>query len=242
MSNEIIKVFENEKYGKIRIIDDENNIWFVAKDIALILGYKRPDNAIRTLVDDEDKLMHQISASGQKRNMYLINESGLYTLILSSRLPSAKGFKRWVTCEVLPSIRKNGGYINGQENMKEEELMASALMVAKRVLEEKEKEIERLKPKGEYYDNLVDYNLCMNIRNTAKEIGIGQNEFISFLLEKKYLYRDKKGVLLPYAKYRIYFELREWYDPVINKGGYQTFITPNGRMHFMNILKNNNWR
>lgn len=104
-----LKVFDF-KNNEIRtlLIDDEP--YFVGKDVAEVLGYERSDNAIRSHVDTDDKLMHQISASGQRRNMTLINESGLYSLILSSKLPQAKDFKRWVTKEVLPSIRKTGGY------------------------------------------------------------------------------------------------------------------------------------
>lgn len=98
------------KGNKVRTIMLNNEPHFVGKDIAEILGYERSDNAIRSHVDEDDKLMHQISASGQRRNMTLINESGLYSLILSSKLPAAKEFKRWVTSEVLPAIRKTGGY------------------------------------------------------------------------------------------------------------------------------------
>lgn len=107
-----LQIFNNEEFGDIRVLNIENESWFVGKDIADILGYERTDNAIRTHVDEEDKLMHQISASGQNRNMTIINESGLYSLILSSKLPNAKKFKRWVTSEVLPSIRKTGAYFN----------------------------------------------------------------------------------------------------------------------------------
>ena len=93
-----------------RSVTIDNEPYFVGKDIADILGYQRADNAIRNHVDEEDKLTHRFSASGQNRNMTIINESGLYSLILSSKLPQAKEFKRWVTSEVLPTIRKNGMY------------------------------------------------------------------------------------------------------------------------------------
>lgn len=105
-----IQIFKNAEFGNIRIIEKDGEPWFVGKDIAEALGYERADNAIRTHVEDEDKLTHQISASGQNRNMTIINESGLYSLVLSSKLPSAKQFKRWVTSEVLPTIRKTGSY------------------------------------------------------------------------------------------------------------------------------------
>ena len=104
-----LKIFNFENNDvRTQVINDEP--WFVGKDVAEILGYERPDNAIRNHVDEEDKLMHQISASGQMRNMSIINESGLYSLVFKSQLPSAKRFKRWVTSEVLPAIRKTGSY------------------------------------------------------------------------------------------------------------------------------------
>lgn len=106
-----IQVFENQSLGKIRTLDIDGAIWFVGKDVAEVLGYSRPDHAVTNHVDEEDKLMYQIGTSGQNRNMFIINESGLYSLILSSKLPKSKEFKRWVTSEVLPSIRKTGGYI-----------------------------------------------------------------------------------------------------------------------------------
>ena len=107
MSNEI-QVFKNAEFGSIRTIEINGDVWFVGKDIADVLGYSRPDHAIKKHVDEEDKLMYQIGTSGQNRQMYVINESGLYSLILSSKLPSAKDFKRWVTSDVLPTIRRNG--------------------------------------------------------------------------------------------------------------------------------------
>src|SRR5699024_7850829 len=100
----------NFEGNKVRTIVIENEPYFVGKDVADTLGYARADNAIRNHVDDEDKLTHQISASGQNRNMTIINESGLYALIFGSKLESAKRFKRWVTSEVLPTIRKHGAY------------------------------------------------------------------------------------------------------------------------------------
>lgn len=105
-----LQIFDSPDFGQIRTIQQNGEPWFVGKDVAKILGYERADNAIRNHVDDEDKLMHQISASGQNREMYIINESGLYSLILSSKMPKAKEFKHWVTSEVIPAIRKTGKY------------------------------------------------------------------------------------------------------------------------------------
>ena len=138
-----LQIFKNEEFGEIRTLEINNEPYFVGKDIAEILGYERTDNAIRKHVENEDKLMHPISASGQSRNMTLINESGLYSLIMSSKLPRAKKFKRWVTNEVLPAIRKTGGYIVGEENMNEDELVLKAMTVLN-------KKVENLKEKKNY--------------------------------------------------------------------------------------------
>ncbi len=111
---EELQVFKNEEFGQVRTVTIDGEPWFVGKNIATALGYSDTDKAIRNHVDDEDKLTRQIGGSGQSRNMTIINESGLYSLILSSKLPSAKKFKHWVTREVLPSIRKTGAYRNSQ--------------------------------------------------------------------------------------------------------------------------------
>ena len=105
-----LEIFTNPEFGNIRIIEKNGEPWFIGKDVAEALGYEASRNAITKHVDDDDKLTHQIGASGQNRNMTIINESGLYSLIMSSKLPQAKAFKRWVTHEVLPTIRKTGSY------------------------------------------------------------------------------------------------------------------------------------
>ena len=137
-------IFNNPEFGEIRIVNISGEPWFVGKDVADALGYSDTDKAIRTHVDDEDKLTRQIGGSGQSRAMTIINESGVYSLIFSSKLERAKEFKRWVTSEVLPSIRKNGGYIMGQEGMAPEELLAQALLVAQRTLERQEAALKAL--------------------------------------------------------------------------------------------------
>ena len=125
----------------------KNEPWFVNKDVVMMLGYERADNAIRSNVEEEDKLMHQISASGQRRQMTIINESGLYALILSSKLPQAKEFKRWVTSEVLPQIRKTGGYIPVNDCKDDGEMMAKALLIAKKTIEQQETLVKLPEPK-----------------------------------------------------------------------------------------------
>lgn len=228
--------FENMEFGKLTVMEKDGEFFFIGKEVAEKLGYARADNAIRNHVGDEDKLMHCFGASGQGRNMYIINESGLYSLILSSKLPQAKDFKRWVTTEVLPSIRKNGGYLKNQENMSNEEILANAVLLANHLIAEKEKIIEDLEPKAKYFDELVNNNLLTNFRNTAKELHIPQKVFIQFLLEKELIYRDKKNRLLPYAKNnKGYFEVKEWCRNDNDAVGIQTFVTPKGR-HFLLLL------
>ncbi len=197
-----LKLFNNPDFGEIRALELDGQPWFVGKDVAKALGYSNVRDAISRHVDPEDKGVVKHDTPGGTQEMTIINESGLYSLVLSSKLPGAKQFKRWVTSEVLPSIRNNGGYINGQETMSPEELMAKALMVAEKTLAEREKRISALtvenqilQPKADYFDQLVDRNLLTSLRDTAKELGIKEKKFIGFLVEKKYLYRDKKGKL-----------------------------------------------
>ena len=110
-----LKIFENKEFGEIRTVVKDGEPWFVGKDVAEILGHSNPQRALRDYIDDDDKGVTKIVTPGGTQTMAIINESGLYSLILSSKLPNAKKFKKWVTSEVLPSIRKNGGYIAGQE-------------------------------------------------------------------------------------------------------------------------------
>lgn len=109
-----LQIFNNPEFGEIRAVEIDGEPWFVGKDVAAALGYGDTDQALRKHIDDEDKLSRQFDGSGQNRNMTIINESGVYSLIFSSKLESAKQFKRWVTAEVLPSIRKHGAYIATQ--------------------------------------------------------------------------------------------------------------------------------
>lgn len=139
-----ILTFTNTEFGPIRVMQIDGNPWFVGKDVAESLAYTNPHKAIRDHVDEEDKGLNESFTPGGKQKTVIINESGLYSLIMSSKLPTAKQFKRWVTSDVLPSVRKNGGYIAGQEALTETELMAKALLVAQKALEDREKRITEL--------------------------------------------------------------------------------------------------
>ena len=244
MNNELkIKEFQNEEFGSIRTITIEDEPWFVGRDVAEALGYSNVGDAIRKHVDSDDKDVAKCDTLGGAQIMTIINESGLYSLILSSRLPSAKRFKRWVTAEVLPSIRKTGGY---QKELTGEELMAKALLEAKSVLSnlkirnsELTVENQILKPKGEYFDELVDRNLLTNLTDTAKELGIKRKVLINFCLENRNLYRaQKKGTLMPYQKHvqEGLFELKECFNEKSTWKGLQTMVTPKGRETFRLIL------
>lgn len=184
---------------------------------------------------------------GGRQSLSAVNEYGLYSLVLSSRKPEAKEFKRWITHEVIPAIRKTGGYISGAKEMSDEEIMAKALLIGKRTIEQQQLRIQNLevtnsklsvsntimRPKADYFDELVDRNLLTNFRETAKQLGIGQKAFVNFLLEKKYVYRDKKGKLMPYAgKGDGLFEVKECFNEKTAWSGVQVLITPKGREVF----------
>lgn len=239
-----LKVFENPTFGQVRTVEIDNEPWFVGRDVAKALGYgddgKSATNAVSRHVDAEDKGVTEIVTPGGKQNITIINESGLYSLILSSKLPGAKEFKRWITHEVIPSIRKTGGYIKGQETMTPEELMAKALMVAQQTLADREARISQLtvdkaimQPKADYFDELVERGLLTNFRETAKQLGIPPKKFVNWLIEHKYLYRDKKGKLLAYEnKNNGLFELKECVNERTQWAGVQTLVTPKGRETF----------
>ncbi len=240
-----LQAFNNEEFGTIRRAEIDGEYWLVGKDIAQALGYAKPQNAIAVHVDAEDRKGAPIQGTlGGTQEMIVINESGLYSLVLSSKLPNAKKFKKWVTSEVLPSIRRSGGYINGQESMTPEELMAQALMVAQKTLADREARISSLTvenqvllPKAQYFDELVERNTLTNFRETAKELGVPPKKFTTFLLDKKYIYRDRRGKLLPTeAKNEGLFEVKESYNEKTQWSGTQTLITPKGRETFRLLM------
>ena len=195
-----LTIFENKEFGEIRTVTIDNEPWFVGKDIATALGYAKARNAISTHVSDEDKKDAPIQGNlGGIQNMTIINESGLYALIFGSKLESAKRFKHWVTSEVLPSIRKHGGYISGQDTLSDDELMARALQVAQRKIEERDKVIEQQsrkieldKPKTIFADAVKASETSILIGDLAKIISqngvsIGQNRLFEWLRENGYL-------------------------------------------------------
>ena len=243
----------NFKGQEVRTVTINNEPYFVGKDVADILGYAKARNAIASHVDEEDKKDAPIQGTlGGTQNMTIINESGLYSLILSSKLPQAKEFKRWVTTEVLPTIRKHGAYLT---DSKIEEVLLSPetiINLATQLKDEREarKQLQIvnsqlavdnqiMQPKAKYFDDLVERNLLTNFRDTAKMLKVKEREFIRWLLDKKYIYRDKKNKLVPTAnKNDGLFEIKETKNESTAWKGTQTLITPKGRETF-NILFNN---
>lgn len=242
---EQLKIFENPDFGRVRVVENDGEPWFVGKDVAEILGYQNGSRDVNRHVDEDDRHKVMIFDGNQNKETIIINESGLYSLILSSRLPQAKAFKHWVTSDVLPSIRKTGGYISGQEQMSPEELMAKALQVANSIIAERDKRISQLtvsnqimQPKADYFDELVDRNLLTNFRQTAKELKVKEKVFVNFLINKNYIYRDTKGKLMPRAgKSTDLFEVKEFFNEKTQWSGVQTLITPKGRETFRLLLQ-----
>lgn len=240
-----IQLFQNKDFGEIRAIEINGEPWLVGKDVAKILGYSNTNDAISRHVDDEDKRGSRITTPSGIQEMTVINESGVYALVFSSKLDTARQFKHWVTKEVLPSIRKNGGYIAGQEQMNEHEIIANALVVAHKILAEREERLKAveaenllMKPKAEYFDELVDRATNINFRDGAKELGVKPNYFVNFLLSKKFIYRDQNGKLRPYQTSvdRGLFVIKECYSNYGKWSGCQTLITPKGRATFKVLL------
>lgn len=241
-----LTIFESSEFGAIRTVELDGEPWLVGKDVAEALGYTNPRKALADHVDDEDKGVTKCYTPGGDQDMTIINESGLYSLVLSSKLPTARKFRRWVTSEVIPSIRRSGGYIAGQKELSPEELMARALKVANDVLAAREARISELtmqnaimQPKADYFDELVDRNLLTCFRDTAKLLHIKQNTFIRYLLDHKYLYRNQSGKLMAYQKHIDdgLFELKEQFNQKTEWKGTQPLVTPKGRETFRLLLE-----
>lgn len=229
-------------------------VLFSATDVARALGYSNPYDAIarhcKGVVKREgvSRTTNQHgTTTEQSAEMSFIPESDLYRLVFSSKLPTAEKFTDWVTEEVLPSIRKHGAYMTPDTieklisnpdtiiqlatALKEEQGKRKALEIANSALTV---ETQIMKPKADYFDELVDRNLLTNFRETAKQLEVKERDFIRFLLKKKYIYRDKRGKLMPYAQHTDngLFEVKECYNEKTQWSGTQTLVTPKGRETF----------
>ena len=250
-----LKIFHNPEFGKIRIVEVNNEPWFVGKDIAVILGYAKPENAIATHVDIDDKTTTLIQGNGSnyKSKTILINESGLYSLILSSKMPNAKKFKRWVTSEVLPSIRKHGAYLT-PEKLEEALLNPDTLIkLATDLKAEREKRIalevqaEQDKPKVLFADAVSASHTSILVGELAKilkqnGVNIGQNRLFAELRERGFLIKRKGSDWNMPTQKSMNMRLFEMKETVISHADGHTSInktvkvTGNGQQYFINLF------
>ena len=202
----VIRTFKNEQFGRIRtMVDEKGEPWFVGTDVAKMLGYNQSDKAILRHTDEDDRMKCTVTDNlGRGQNTFVINESGLYSLILASKLPQAKAFKHWVTAEVLPQIRQTGGYIplkdkDGRE-LSDLEIMCRAMMIMKKSIEQKEQLIADLQPKADYVDEVLDSVDCLTMTQVAKGLGMTVHDLTTRLLQDSIIY-EQSGQYMLYAPY-----------------------------------------
>lgn len=232
MSNEM-QIFNNDQFGKIRAITRDGEPWFVAVDVCNALSISNSRDAVRKLDEDEkmtvDLTDTHSGARGGAQKISAVNESGLYSLVLGSRKPEAKEFKRWVTHEVIPSIRKTGGYLGNVENMSDLEILGRAMMIYKRTVEEQHKQIEEMKPKAEFADRVTKSTDNILMRQMAKLLcdkgySIGEKRLYQLLRDQKILMKNNE----PYQQYvdKGYF--------VVQEG---TYTTPDDKQRLYHTTK-----
>ena len=231
--------------NEVRTVQKDGEPWWVLKDVCEVLGISKYRDTAARLEDDERELI-RVDTLGGAQEMLCVNESGLYNVILRSDKPEAKPFRKWVTSEVLPSIRRHGAYMTPETleaailnpdllirlctALKDEQDKNKALQAANSTLAV---DNQIMKPKADYFDEIVDRSLLTNFRETAKQLQIKEKEFIRFLLDRKYIYRNKKGKIQPYAdKNSGLFEVKEFVNEKTGFSSTQTLITPKGRETF----------
>lgn len=245
---EELQIFKSPEFGEIRTTEINGEPFFVGRDIAEALGYTNPRKAIIDHVEDDDKGVTKCDTLGGEQEMTIINESGLYSLILSSKLPTAKQFKHWVTSEVLPAIRKTGGYIGNQESMSDDEIMAKALLVAQKTIEQRNKQIEAMQPKALFADAVSASKSSILIGDLAKilkqnGICIGQKRLFAWMRENGYLIKGGSSKNMPTQR------AMEMGLFVVKEGSYvngegvnvttkTTKVSGKGQIYFINKFKN----
>lgn len=245
-----LQVFNNDEFGTVRTLTIDDEPWFVGKDVAEILGYSNPRKAISDHVDSEDKGVTKCYTLGGNQDLTVINESGLYSLILSSKMPNAKRFKRWVTSEVLPSIRKHGVYaidevlenpdtlIKALTKLKEERARVKALNETVAI---QNQQIAEMQPKASYYDLVLNSKDLVSISAIAKDYGWSARRLNEYLHEKGVQYRQGKIWLL-YQKYAEKgYTNTKTHNYLDNKGETHTAVhthwTQAGRLFIYDLLK-----
>ncbi|MEH7093975.1 BRO family protein [Neobacillus vireti] len=240
--NVIQKAF-NYSGNKVRTIVNCDEVWFIAKDVCEILDIKNVSDAVSKL-NEKFKTTVGLTDNGSnyKTNALAVNEAGLYKLIFRSRKEEAEKFSDWVAEDVIPSIRKTGGYIANDEmfiktylpfaDEQTKSMFRATLLTVRRLNEEK----AIMQPKADYFDALVDRNLLTNFRDAAKELQVKERDFINWLISNKFVYRDSKGKLKPYAQFvPELFQIKEWERN--GRADVQTLISPKGRETFRLLME-----
>ena len=250
-----LQIFNNPEFGQVRTLIKDGQPYFVGKDVAEILKYSNTRDALAKHVDEEDKADVAIYDGSQNRNMTVINESGLYSLILGSHLPTAKKFKHWVTSDVLPQIRQTGGYIPSGEGDSDDDIMAKALLIAQKKIQlkdkaiaNKERQIAEQKPKVIFADAVATSKTSILVGELAKimkqnGIDIGQNRLFTWLRDNGYLI-SRKGTdyNMPTQKSMEFglFEIKE--TSIVHSDGHTSTektpkVTGKGQIYFINKFK-----
>lgn len=238
MENKLM-IFENDAFGKVRTLNLNGEPWFVAVDVCSVLDLSNPTIAVSRLDEDERAKFNL----GRQGDATIVNEPGLYTLVLGSRKPEAKAFKRWITHKVIPAIRKHGVYITDEklklfaEHPELLDALMKSLYAAHAENLRHRAERQTLLPKADYYDAFMDADGCTNLRTTAKELNVPERWFARFLQQTGFLYRSPAGNLMPYAipRNRGLFRVRDY----VRNGhsGAYTLITPMGKSLFRELLR-----
>lgn len=248
-----LQIFKSPDFGQVRTIQQNGEPWFIGKDVAEILGYKKPENAIAVHVDDEDKTTTLIQGTGSnyKSNAVIINESGLYSLILSSKMPKAKEFKRWVTSEVIPAIRKHGGYLTAdkiEQALTDPDTiikLATTLKEERAARQQAEASLQAAKPKVLFADAVSASDSTILIGDLAKILkqngyNTGQKRLFQWLRDNGYLIK-RQGADYNSPTQRSMelglFRVKE--TPIIHADGHVTVnktvkVTPKAQIYFAN--------
>lgn len=261
MNNEM-SIFENEEFGSLRAVEIDGNPWFVGKDVAKALGYSNASDALGKHVDKEDKdvIANRDNAGRKNKPSVIINESGLYSLILSSKLPTAKKFKHWVTSEILPTIRKHGAYVTPEtmDNIISNPDFGIKLLEALKDEREKNEQLsednKRMRPKEKYFDAVVASKDKIQVREFARMLSstpsfdgkkhrIGANRLFEFLRMKKFIVKQKGKSYNEPTQYAIEKGLfvaqrNNYYNKRTGKIDFQitAYLTPKGQQYFINYF------